>query len=76
MGRFLLQHSVQPLHWVCTDTENNIVCRFEEHKFNETQKFTLLNGDSFRTKEEALAVATYIRDMGDWLHDYHYDIVF
>lgn len=74
--RFILQPSEQPLHWVCTDTDNNIVCRFEEHKFNETQKFTLIDGESFRTKEAALAVATYIREMGDWLYANHKDKVF
>lgn len=77
MERFILQKSAtQENWWVCTDTEYNIVCRFENHRFNDTQEFTLLDGDTFGTKEEALAYATYLREMADWLRDNHYDIVF
>lgn len=75
--RFILQHSThQENWWVCTDTTHNIVCRFEEHRFNDTQEFTLLDGDSFATQEEALSFATYLREMGDWLKENHYNIVF
>ena len=76
MERFILQNSAEDGWWVCTDQEHNIVCRFKEHKFNDTQKFTLLDGDSFQTKEEALAHATYLREMADWLRENHYEKIF
>ena len=77
MERFILQKSKSIKDgWVCTDKLHNIVCVFENHKFNDTQKFTLLDGDKFDTKEEALAVATYLREMADWLRENHYNKVF
>lgn len=77
MERFIIQPStLQQGWWVCTDTENNIVCRFEGHKFNDTQEFTLLDGDTFGKKEEAIKYATFVREMGDWLRDNHYDKIF
>jgi hypothetical protein len=65
--RFKLEKSeLMPNGWVCTDTVNMIVCRFEEHRFNETQKITLLN-DCALSKEAAYALAKYLREMADWL---------
>ena len=75
--RFIIQPSTrQSDWWVCTDIEHNIVCRFQVHKFNDTQEFTLLDGDTFATTDEAIAYATYLREMADWLRDNHYDKVF
>lgn len=77
MARFILQPSdLQQGWWVCVDTEHNIVCRFAAHKFNDTQKITMLDGDTFATSKEALAYSTYLREMGDWLRENHYDKVF
>ena len=77
MERFIIQPStLQQDWWVCTDTKNNIVCRFESHKFNDTQEFTLLDGNTFGTKEEAIKYATFVREMGDWLRDNHYNKIF
>ena len=72
MERFILQPSQEQGYWVATDTEHGIVVKFKEHQFNETQQTTLLNGDTFKTAEEALAVATYMREIADWLRDNHY----
>ena len=75
--RFILQRSTrQQDWWVCTDKEHNIVCRFQAHRYNDTQEFTLLDGDKFPNEAEALKVATYIREMVDWLRDNHYNKVF
>ena len=76
MERFILQPSHKADHFVCTDTHNNIVCVFKNHEFNETQHFTLLNGETFKTMEETLSYATYMREMGDWLAEKHPDKVF
>ena len=76
-SRFILQRSTrQQGWWVCTDKAHNIVCRFEEHNFNDTQQFTLLDGDTFNSKAEALAHATYLKEMGDWLREHHHDKIF
>ena len=72
MERFILQPSQEQGFWVATDTEHGIVVKFKEHQFNETQQTTLLNGDTFKTAEEALAVATYMREIADWLRENHY----
>jgi len=73
--RFKLEKSeLIPNGWVCTDTVNMIVCRFEEHQFNETQKITLLE-DHALSKEAAYAVATHLREMADWLAVNHTKII-
>lgn len=56
--------------WVCTDTENGIVCRFEAHRFNDTQKVTFLEDVE---QPDALAIARLMREMGDWLGEHHRD---
>ena len=76
MTKYILQPSTIEGWWVATDTEHGIVIKFQEHKFNDTQKTTLLNGDFFDTQAEALQQATYIRELADWLRENHYDKVF
>lgn len=71
--RFILQPSQEPSFWVATDQENGIVIKFQEHRFNDTQKITLLGGDRFASVEDATAVATHLREMADWLRKNHYD---
>ena len=76
MDRFILQQSETPGWLVATDKDNGIVVRFKCHEYNETQQVTLLNGDTFKTAEDAVKVATYIRELADWLRLNHYDKVF
>jgi hypothetical protein len=74
MERFILEQSThQSGWWVCTDTENNIVCRFEAHKFNDTQKFTMLDD---MPEPDVMALARMMREMGDWLAVYYKNIIF
>jgi len=73
MERFILQQSqTRPTGWVCTDTENGIVCIFDEHKFNETQQFTILNDIE---NPDANKLARAVREMADWLVLNHSKIV-
>ena len=73
MDRFIIQPSTSPDVWVCTDKENGLVCRFEAHKFNDTQKFTFLEDIEH---PDALTIARIVREMGDWLRSNHYDKIF
>ena len=71
--RYILQPSEKPNHWVCTDQENLIVCTFENKKFNDTQKMTMLenfNPDNF------MNLSKYMGEMGDWLRENHYEKIF
>ena len=62
--------------WVCTDTENLLVCTFEEGKFNDTQKFTDLEGDdTSKSMDDVMARLRIMREMSDWLAINHYQIV-
>lgn len=70
--RYLLQTSDTPGSYVCTDTENKIVCVFEDGKFNETQQFTTL--EDFDPKKFML-MARFCREIGEWLLDNHKDKV-
>ena len=71
MSRYQLEPSTQqPGWWVLTDKENGIVCRFEEHKFNETQKMTFLEDVKH---PDASQIARLMREMGDWMAMHHYN---
>lgn len=75
-NRFLLQKSsTLPDGWVLTDTTNNVVIRFTDRKFNETQKCDLLD-DSAIQGSDAQRLATVLSEMGDWMVRYHSDICF
>jgi len=67
--RFLIQISeLKPNHWVCTDTDNILICIFENGKFNETQDFTLLED----AKPDASNLAKAANEMAEWLRANHY----
>lgn len=75
--RFILQEDPLRSGWLlCVDKTHNILCKFEAHKFNETQEVVLLDGDQLKSGEDATAYATYMREMGDWLADNHSDKMF
>lgn len=68
--RFIIQQSeLQEKSWVCTDTENLIVCTFEEKQFNETQQFTFVEEVK---NPNANQIAKALREMADWLRANHY----
>lgn len=55
------------------DDARGIVCTFEIHQYNETQKFSLEPRAHELSAEEA---ATAVREMGEWLWANHYNIIF
>lgn len=74
MPKYLLQKSdKRPLGWTLTDTENQIVCRFTEGQFNETQQITLLEDADPRMVMEMPRI---MREMAEWLAQNHYELVF
>lgn len=68
----------EPNYWVLTDIKNGVVIRFEEHRFNETAKITLLEDDPLSGHsspgEAANDVAKILREMGDYLATHWYSI--
>lgn len=73
--RYLLQKSdTDPLWWVVTDTEAQIVCRFREGAFNDTQQFTVLNDAT--AKESPATLASYAQGIAAWLRANHYELLF
>lgn len=71
--RFILRPGKRPGAWEATDNEHGIVITFKEHRFNDTQKVSLLGGNTFSTTEQAMALPTALREMADWLRKEHYD---
>lgn len=69
MSKYILQKSTQPNKWVLTDTENGVVITFENGKFNDTQKVTLLENAN-KTAEE---LAKILKEMGEWAVEHHAD---
>lgn len=73
MERFILRPSTtQENWWVLTDTENQIVVRFENKRFNETQQVTML--EDVETPNP-LVIARMMREIGDYLAINHRDKV-
>lgn len=59
--------------YMVTDTKWMMVCEFETHRFNDTQKFPacgMLEG------KDAQTVATAMRELGDWMYLHHYSEAF
>jgi hypothetical protein len=68
MNKYIIQQSnTQPNKWVLTDKENGVIITFEDGKFNETQKVTLLDD----TRLTANELAKVMREMGEWVVKYH-----
>lgn len=69
---YLLQRSTDKGWWVCTDKRRNIVCKFKEGDFQNTQKNTVLFDEG---NVDELEVATAMREMGDYLIAHHSNIL-
>jgi transcriptional regulator with XRE-family HTH domain len=69
--RFLLQKSEIDNFFVVTDVENQMVCTFENRKFNDTQSLRYLNDVSHTVVE----IAKQMRELAEWLHGNHKDII-
>lgn len=67
MNKYIIQKSTHPNKWVLTDKCNSIVVTFEDGKFNETQKVTLLDD----TRLTANELAKVMRELGEWAVRYH-----
>ncbi len=72
MARFVLQKSTRPKWWVFTDTENGIVVRFEQGKFNESQRITGLNDE---LPDDYMVVARVMREIGEYLYENHKELI-
>lgn len=73
--RFLLQPSkFMPGWWVLTDTVNLVVITFKEHRFNDTQKVTDIEGNLFTSMSDVMTSIRVVREMSDWLAVHHYKI--
>lgn len=70
--RFLLQKSHDlPDWWVVADKQNGVVIRFEEHRFNDTQRVTDLSDNPIT---DYMLLARVMREIGEWLYNNHKDI--
>ena len=54
------------------DKELNIRCIWEKGKFNDTQEF--ITAEDLNCSAQELAKA--MRELGDWLRENHYDLLF
>ena len=68
MNNIIQQSSIQPNSWVLTDTENGVVIVFEDGRFNETQKVTMLEG---APKLSPTDLAQIVRKLGEWGARHH-----
>lgn len=76
MNRFKLEKSKeQPGWWVLTDTKNLVVIKFEEHKYNETQRVYLLKESEMISSPDIEAkLARIMREMGEYMYTHWYSI--
>lgn len=71
----LVQSNEHPGWWVLADTKNLIVCKFEEHKFNETQQISVLEDSKFSNNTNcANELAHIMSEMGDYMFSHWYSI--
>lgn len=75
-NRFKLEKSKeQPGWWVLTDTKNLVVIKFEEHKYNETQKVYLLKeSEMISSPDIETKLARIMREMGEYMYTHWYSI--
>ena len=75
-NRFKLEKSKeQSGWWVLTDTENLVVIKFEEHKYNETQKVYLLKeSEMISSPDIETKLARIMREMGEYMYTHWYSI--
>lgn len=74
MRRFRFEKSKEQVGWyVLTDTENMIVYKFQEHRFNETQRVTFLD-ETIHNRREAHEIARMLREAEDYLFSHWYSI--
>jgi hypothetical protein len=81
--RFLLERSNEiDGWWVLTDTENLVVLKFKERELNESQKSSMIDEALVARKAQSVGmslanyVARILREMGQFLFDCHYTLVF
>lgn len=72
--RFTLKPARKRDFWVATDNDNGISITFREHDFNNSQEVNLTRGDTSMSVDKATKIATYLREIADWLRKEHYDI--
>ncbi|GAB6977125.1 hypothetical protein [Prevotella falsenii] len=74
MAKYIIQKSnIQPNGWVLTDTVHGIVVTFEQGKFNETQKVTVLEDVPNPSPTD---LAHIMGELSDWARQHHPDKLF
>lgn len=75
MSKYTIQpSSTHPSGWVLTDIENNVVIRFKQGAYNETQEVTFLE-DSAALTHTPLELARILREMGEWIYNNHKELI-
>jgi hypothetical protein len=75
MDRYVIQPSgTRPNSWVLTDVENNVVIRFKQGAYNETQEVTFLE-DNVALTHTPLELAQILREMGEWVYNNHKELI-
>lgn len=64
-----------PGQWVLSDAASLVVVRFEERKFNETQRVSFLDDETER-RPDAAEIARSLRLMGQWAAACHGSVCF
>lgn len=71
---YIIQPSREnPSVWILTDTENGVCISFEDGRFNETQRVTVLDDVPVPSADE---LSRIMRGMGDWAVRHHGDKAF
>lgn len=70
LRHFFIYQALCLFGWVLTDTEHGIVVTFEEGRFNNTQKVTVLEDVS---KPSPIEFARIMGEMADWAIKHHSD---
>ena len=72
--RYTLTPAAEPGYWTVADNENGIEITFKEKAYNSTQTFRFTEGAQNQTMDFAMKLPTYMREIGDWVSQYHFYI--
>lgn len=72
--RYTLTPAAEPGYWTVTDHDNGIEITFKEKAYNSTQMVKFTEAAQNQTMAFAMKLPTYMREMGEWVSQHHYDV--
>lgn len=73
MERFILTQ-LPDGRWKVVDTSYHVALIFKAHDFNDSQESVIMDNKAYSFS--AIELARSMREIGDWMRENHYELVF